>query len=190
MKHPHPSINNIAFILFQCEQLNWLSKLTTAVKTMRGCATFREVAWIFTRQGHLNQVKRTDFVNEELDKAMLKTWRRAALIARTIWPFVSQIRPVWPRGIWIRGNWLVFVYNQLYLLYLHVFVFFSCPISSIPTYLTDWVLIISLSDRRGNARVSNPFTRISNGCAEVQVWYSREIDTWPPCRGSHRAGAV
>ena len=143
MKHPHPSINNIAFILFQCEQLNWLSKLTTAVKTMRGCATFREVAWIFTRQGHLNQVKRTDFVNEELDKAMLKTWRRAALIARTIWPFVSQIRPVWPRGIWIRGNWLVFVYNQLYLLYLHVFVFFSCPISSIPTYLTDWVMIIS-----------------------------------------------
>ena len=125
MKHPHPSNNNIAFNLFQCEQLNWLSKLTTAVKTMRGCATFREVAWIFTRQGHLNQVKRTDFVNEELDKAMLKTWRRAALIARTIWPFVSQIRPVWPRGIWIRGNWLVFVYNQLYLLYLHVFVFLA-----------------------------------------------------------------
>ena len=28
----------------------------------------------------------------------------------------------------------------------------SCPSSSMPIYLTDWVIIINLSDRRGNAR--------------------------------------
>ena len=36
----------------------------------------------------------------------------------------------------------------------------------------------------------NPVTRVSNGYGEVQVWYSREIEPCPPCRGSHRPWVV
>ena len=32
---------------------------------------------------------------------------------------------------------------------------------------------------------TNPVTRVSNGCAEVKVWYPREIDPCPTCSGSH-----
>ena len=38
--------------------------------------------------------------------------------------------------------------------------------------------------------VGNPVTRVSNGCAELKVWYSREIDPCPPCRSAHRSRAV
>ena len=59
------SINHVAFVFFRHQQhgfcfvpmsTTYLSKVTTAGKARRGCVTIEEVAWIFTRQSHINQV--------------------------------------------------------------------------------------------------------------------------------------
>ena len=62
---------------------------------------------------------------------------------------------------------------------------FRCSFCSLPIVLWNVTELKSV----GAVQVI-PVTRVSNECGEVQVWYSREIEPCPPCRGTHRPWAV
>ena len=55
-------------------KVKWLTKLTAVGRARRGYVTFRELAWIFTRQGHISHVSKRGETDLVIDGQSTAIW--------------------------------------------------------------------------------------------------------------------